>query len=150
MYLAAQLCRRHVSARIEFAIHPFRFADARCRGAEDQGHARRTVTFYRFACAFVEAVLVQAEPGQAMVARIPMFQRDRQHRFFDAGNTADPARQWRRPEIIFHKSTFALQERMRECAHAASGGAGGGKGGDGERRDAGRQESDTGEGGTPV
>ena len=133
MHQAAALRRRKASSAVEFAIGAFGFTDARCGCAKHQSHARRAVAHTQRSRVVEKAILIQPEPGEAMIARIPTRPFRRQRGLLDAGDAADPARQRLRAEVVVHKSTLPRRQRLRECARAAAGGAGGGEGGDGKR-----------------
>ena len=91
---------RESAVDVERAIGVFGRADARGRGAEDDRDARRAVALARGMDGVDEAVGLQAEPGQPVVAAIPGGERLGQRRRFEPGDAADPGRQRRRPEIV--------------------------------------------------
>ena len=54
-----------------------------------------------------KTILMQTQPGQAIIARLPMRKRDRQDHFVESVDPTNPARQRLLANVVFHKSTLA-------------------------------------------
>src|SRR3546814_15269124 len=82
--------------------------------------------------AFEETVLLQAEPGQPVVAAVPGGERGGQGGVFHAIDTTDPARQWRTADVVRTQAAARMFERSELCREAAAHGGSGGVRGDRE------------------
>ena len=127
---------------IEPAIGFLGGADAGSGRAQQQRHAAGAVARACGAHAFEEAVLVQAQPGQPVVAAIPRAKGGGQGDVFHAVDAADPAGQRRAADVVRTQPAARMLERVELCCEAAAHGGSGGIRGDREGcHEDGHQES---------
>jgi hypothetical protein len=135
----AALLRRKAAVGAEVAIGGLGLADARGRRAEDQGDSIGAVAVAQRPGRVEEPVLVQAKPGQAIVARVMMRERRRKPCFLQPGDAPDEARQRVVGEVVLDQAAAALAHCLGKRIKPACGSAGNCVGGDGERWYAGGQ-----------
>jgi len=121
---------------VEFAIRLFGHADARCRGADQQRDALRTVARDRRARGAQEAVGAEAEPGEAVVAAVVPGQLVGQGDLFDAVDAPDCTGQGRRGEIVRAQAAAPIAQRLDVRSASAPERGRCGMRGDGKRRNA--------------
>ena len=118
-------------------------ADAGGGGAQHQRHAFGTVARDRGAHRVQHAILLQRDPGQAVVAALVSGERRRQRRVLDALDAADPAFERTavrlRPEVVRAQPAAACRQRFELRRAAAAEGGGAGPGAHGQWRDRVRQ-----------
>ncbi len=129
----AQHVVRKAAIGIEPAIGLLGGADAGGGGAQQQRDAVGAVARARGVHAVEEAVLVQAQPGQPVVAAIPAGQRGRQRDGLHAIDAADPARQRRAAEIVRAQAAAGMPQCIELGGEAVAEGGSGGVRSDRER-----------------
>ena len=125
------------AARVEVAVGVLGRADARRRRAQHDRDARRAVALARGMDGVDEAVALQAQPGEPVVAALPGGEGLRQRRRFEAVDAADPGRQRRRAEVVRRQRAAVLAQGCQEGALAHAGSARDGVGDDADRGDRG-------------
>jgi hypothetical protein len=116
VHFGAALVLREHAARIQLRVGQLGLADAGGRGAQDQRDARGAVLLARRGHRLDEAVGLQAQPGQPVVAAVPRGQRLGQADVFQAVDAADPGGQRRIAEIVGAQAAARLFERFGERA----------------------------------
>jgi len=114
-------------------------ADAGSRGADHDRHAIRAAPFAQRGDGFHHPVLLEREPGQTVVAAVPVGESGRQHDVFHALDPADPALEQvaagRAAEIVGAQSAAACAQRFELRIAPAPERGGRGVIADGERAD---------------
>ncbi len=101
---------------VELGVGQLGLADARGRGAEDQRDARRAMAPARRGHRLEEAVGLQAEPGQPVVAAVPAREGLGQADLFEAVDAADPVGSGAGPKSLARRP-------LRECSSASASGS---------------------------
>jgi hypothetical protein len=101
---------RKAAIGIEPAIGLLGGADAGGGRAQQQRDAAGAIAFARGPDPVEETILIQAQPGQPIVAAFPDRMGGRQGSVFHAVNAANPARQWRDAEIVWAQATAGLTQ----------------------------------------
>ena len=117
------VARRKAAFAVERAVRVFGGADARGRGAEHERDPGRAVALARRMGGVDEVVGGEAEPGEPVVAAIPVGQRLGQALRLDAGDAADPGGKRARTEVVGAQRRLAgAQGREQRCLAGAGRG----------------------------
>ena len=126
--------RRPVGAGLQLRVGLLGFADAGGRGAEHQRHALGAVAFAHDRKRIKHVVLLQRQPGEAIVAAFPARELGRQWRILEAVDAPDPGVEGGIAEIIAAQASTARPQGIGLRGTAAAERSRCGVSMDGQRR----------------